>query len=266
MTGRLDFVDTHCHLQFGDYNLDREEVIASAKNAHVTRLICVGTSVADSKKAIDLAATRGGMWATVGVHPNDADGFSTDSTQLSELKKLLNRPKVVAVGEIGLDYYHDRIPKDVQEKILCAQLEAGLEAGTAFVFHIREAFSGFWPIFDSYTSARRPIKGVIHSFSAPPSQLQEVLKRNLYIGLNGLITYTKDESWRESARQAPARSVLLETDAPFLAPAQFRSQRCEPKHIKDIAEYLADLRSETVDELAQITTANAVKLFGLGEE
>lgn len=259
----MDITDSHCHLHFADYDNDRERVIKHSAAAGVSRIINVGTSLEDSQKAVDLAAKYRGMWATVGVHPNDSADFTKDSGQTARFNQLLKSPKVVAIGEIGLDYYHDRTPKDVQEKILRWQLEQGLTAGLPFVFHIREAFEGFWPIFDYYHSEKTPVKGVIHSFSAPPNVLVEALKRGLYIGLNGLITYARDNSWRESARQAPLGSILLETDAPFLTPAPEQGQRCEPRHTAATAEFLAKLRGEPLEKLAQATTDNTMRLFGL---
>lgn len=240
--------------------------MAAAAKAGVTRIVNVGTSLADSEKAIELAVQHTGMWASVGVHPNDAGNLADNPGELEELRRLIKEPKVVAVGEVGLDFYHDRTPRDVQEKILRLQLEAGLEAGLPFIFHIRESFDGFWPIFDSYHTSSQPIRGVIHSFSASPSELERVMKRDLFIGLNGLITYAKDESWRESARQAPLNKILLETDAPFLTPAPDRQARCEPRHTRVTAEFLAELRGDSLDNLTLATTKNSVGLFGLSEE
>jgi len=262
----MDLIDSHCHLHFSEYDTDLPEVISASASAGVTRIVNVGTTLTDSQKAIELASQQTGMWASVGVHPNDAGNLANDPSELEELKSLLKQPKVVAVGEIGLDFYHNRTPRDVQEKILRLQLEAGLEAGLPFIFHIRESFGSFWPIFDSYHPNSQPIKGVIHSFSAPPSELEQVIKRGLFIGLNGLITYAKDESWRESALLAPLDRILLETDAPFLAPAPDRQARCEPKHTKVTAEFLAKLRGDSLENLASVTSANSASLFGLSEE
>lgn len=255
----MEFVDTHCHPQFEAFDADREELLQRSSQAGVTKLIVVGCSLADSQRAIDFAAKHTGVWATAGVHPHDATNFMSDKSATASLSKMLKAPKIVAVGEIGLDYYRDLSPRAIQEKVLRTQIEMGLEIGLPFVFHIREAWKGFWPIFDSY----KALKGVVHSFSASLDVLDQALSRGLYIGLNGLITYTKDDSWRESARRVPLNKLLLETDAPFLTPVPFRGQRCEPKHTATTAKYLAELRQESLGELASATTQNAVKLFGL---
>ena len=257
----MELVDTHCHPHFDNYDADREEVLKASAAAGVKRIIAVGCSLADSRRAIDFASDHVGVWATAGSHPHDGADFISDSEAVETLRTMLKAPKVVAIGEIGLDYYHDRTAKDVQEKVLRAQIEAGLETGLPFVFHIREAWKGFWPIFDSYENLR----GVIHSFSAAPDQLDEALSRGLFIGLNGLMTYTKEDSWRQSAKNVPPKSLLLETDAPFLTPVPYRGRRCEPAHTRVTAQYLSELRGESLHELAAATTKNAIQLFGLNE-
>jgi TatD DNase family protein len=258
----MEIVDTHCHLHFDDYDTDRAEVLKASAAAGVTRVICVGCSLADSRRAIDFAAKHDGVWATAGAHPHDAKDFLNDPDSAIKLQKMLSEPKVVAVGEIGLDYYRDITPIDVQEKILRLQLEVGLKSGLPFVLHVREAWDGFWPIFDSY----KGIKGVVHSFSASPQHLQEALERGLDIALNGLMTYTKDESWLAAAKKVPLERLVLETDAPFLTPVPYRGRRNEPKYTVDTCRFLAELRGEDPAKLAAASTANALRIFGLGEE
>lgn len=262
----MEFIDSHCHPHFDNYDQDRSEVLERSARDGVKRLVAVGCSLADSQKAVEFAGSQAGAWATAGSHPHDGQDFLADRDAISKLKNLLAEPKVVAVGEIGLDYYHEYTSKADQEKMLRMQLEAGAEAGLPFVFHVREAFAGFWKIFDSYSSSDKPLSGVIHSFSAPPDVLDEVLSRGLYVGLNGLITYTSQESWRDSAKKAPLDKILLETDAPFLTPVPDRGKRCEPRHTATVAEFLAKLRDEELSILAEVTTKNTVKLFGLGDD
>lgn len=254
----MELIDTHCHLQFDKLAQDVNRVITNAKTAGVKRLICVGTSVADSQTAIDYAAQYDNVWASVGAHPHDGKDFDF-SGDPPEIERLLAADKVVAVGEIGLDFYKNYSPKTEQEKLLRAQIESGLLSGLPFIFHVRDAWTDFWSIFDEY----RNLKGVIHSFSSGRKQLDAALNRGLYVGLNGIMTFTKDQAQLEAAKQVPADRLLLETDAPFLTPAPERGQTCEPKHVRTVAEFLAELRGETLEELAATTTANAVKLFGL---
>lgn len=252
----IEFVDTHCHLQFDKLAGNVEQVIASAKNAGVTRLICVGTTLADSQKAIEYAGKYENVWATVGIHPHEAKAVNLQGGTL-KIEKLLKMPKVVAVGEIGLDFYKNYSPKTGQEKIFRLQIEMGLDTGLPYIFHVREAWDDFWRILDSYNNLR----GVVHSFSASQTQLDQALNRGLYIALNGIMTFTTDKEQLVAAKKVPKNRLLLETDAPFLAPKPDRGQTCEPKHVRDIAEFLAKLRQEDVKNLATYTTRNATDLF-----
>lgn len=254
----MNLTDTHCHLQFDKLASRIDEVMNAAKAQSVTRMICVGTTLADSAKAIDYAASYDNVWASAGNHPHDGRDFNF-SLDPGRLAKLLTKPKVVAVGEIGLDYYHDYTPRDVQTKMLRAQIELGLPSGLPFIFHVRDAFDDFWPIFDSYSG----LKGVVHSFSASLAQLEEALSRELYVALNGIMTFSRDADQLAAAKAVPNNRLLLETDAPFLAPTPFRGQLCEPKHVAATAGFLADLRHQSIEELAEVTTKNAINLFGL---
>ncbi|HEU5005309.1 MAG TPA: TatD family hydrolase [Candidatus Saccharimonadales bacterium] len=255
----MEFVDTHCHIHFDDYGVPAEKAIADSIVAGVRRMILVGCTLADSQAAIAFAAAHDNIWASVGAHPHDGADFLTDSRATDKLKNLLKQPKVVAIGEIGLDYYHENSSKADQEKSLRTQIEIGLETGLPFIFHVRDAFSDFWPIFDKYQIK----SGVIHSFTAGPKVLDQALSRGLYVGLNGIMTFTKDTSQLEAAKRVPLDRLLLETDAPFLAPKPHRGEICEPKHVRDTAEFLAELRDQSLEELAEHTTANAERLFNL---
>ncbi len=254
----MELVDTHCHLQFDKLNNRLDPVVGQAGKAGVTRMITVGTTLADSAKAVLIAEKLPNVWASAGVHPHDAENFA-DTDRQEELTKLLNKSSIVAVGEIGLDYYKDYCPREVQKQALHAQIKVGLKENLPFIFHVRDAWDDFWEVFDSYSD----IRGVVHSFSAGPEQVEEILKRGLYIGLNGIMTFTNDPNQLEAAKQVPLDKLLLETDAPFLTPKPYRSETCEPKHVRTIAGFLAELRGEPLNKLAEATTANAVSLFGL---
>jgi TatD DNase family protein len=255
----MEFVDTHCHVHFKRFGMSNQAACDNAVKAGVSRMICVGTTLSDSRQAIEFTAGHEGAWSSAGVHPHEAEEFLKAPGSRNELAELLKRPKVVAVGEVGLDYYKSQTPRDVQETAFRAQIEAGLPSGLPFTFHVRDAWKDFWRIFDSYQGLR----GVVHSFSSGTKQLDAALGRGLYIGLNGIMTFTRDEAQLQAARQAPADRILLETDAPFLTPAAHRGDICEPKHIVDIAEFLAELRGESTGELSKSTTGNAVRLFNL---
>jgi TatD DNase family protein len=255
----MEFVDTHCHVHFDSYELDPETTLNDAASAGVGRVICVGCTLGDSEKAIKFAQAHDNVWATVGAHPHDGADFLTQEGALVKFNELVVMPKVVAIGEIGLDYFRSHVPAADQQKSFRLQLEAGLGTGLPFVFHVREAWDDFWKIIDDY----QDVRGVVHSFSADLRQLDNVLSRDLYAGLNGIMTFTKDEAQLAAAKQLPLEKMLLETDAPFLTPKPFRGQVCEPKHVVNTAEFLAHLRGEDLETLARVTTDNAVKLFGL---
>ncbi len=255
----MELVDTHCHLQFDKLRERTDEVLASARAAGVTKLICVGTTLSDSQGMIELAGRHPNVWAAVGIHPHDAVAYVADKEADAKLVELLAQPKVVAVGEIGLDFYKDYSSPDDQKKALIGQIKAVLPADLPLIFHIREAWEDFWPIVDEYKIRR----GIVHSFSAGVKELDEALSRGFFVSLNGIMTFSRDEAQLEAARKVPLDRLLLETDAPFLAPAGFRGQICEPKHLRTIAEFLAELRGESLEKLAGATTANAQKLFGL---
>lgn len=254
----MSLVDTHSHIHSADYNLPPDEVIAAANSGGVNRLICVGTDEADSRLAVDFVRHRPGCWASIGLHPHDAKLGKTAFSKLLALKK---RPKIVAVGECGLDYFYSHSSKEDQIKALRWQIELAQELGLPLIFHVREAFDDFWPIFDSY----RGLTGVIHSFSAGQTELEQIVKRELYVGLNGIMTFTKDPKQLAAAKAVPLDKLLLETDSPFLTPPPHRGKVNQPKYVGLVAQFLAELRQEEVSELAEKTTANAVELFGLEE-
>jgi TatD DNase family protein len=253
----MEFVDTHCHIQFPDYGLDPDVVRDAAAQAGVTRLLCVGCTLEDSQAAVSYAAQHQGVWASIGLHPHEASKYIHDHYKLQQFRNLANRPKVVAIGEIGLDYYYEHSPKDAQQKLLRFQLDIATEHDLPVVFHVRDAFEDFWQIFDEYDD----IRGVIHSFTASDSEVAQILQRGLYIGLNGIMTFTKQPTQLAAAKHIPLERLVLETDAPFLTPVPFRGTICEPRHVIDTATFLAQLRGERLEDLAAATTHNACTLF-----
>lgn len=255
----MQLVDSHCHPYFSQLAADIEAVLSRAKAAGVGRMIAVGTTLADSQQAIALAQRYEGIWAAAGIHPHEAAAFNASKTALDTLKEILNKSRIVAIGEIGLDYYKNYAAKGEQITALRRQIEATIDLGLPYIFHIRDAWADFWPIFDDYPNLR----GVVHSFTADQSELEQVLKRDLFVSLNGIMTFTKDQQQLAAAKTAPRSKLLLETDAPFLTPAPYRGRTCEPAHLAVTAKFLAELRDELLDDLASITSANAVKLFGL---
>lgn len=252
----MHFVDTHCHIHETDYAFDPDETIARAKAAGVDKMIVVGTSAADSANATAFAAKRNSVWASIGLHPHDA---KLGQEAFDGLAKLVNEPKIVAIGECGLDYFYNHSAKEDQAAALKFQIELALAHDLPMIFHVRDAFEDFWPIFDSFVGVR----GVIHSFTASSKELDEALDRGLYIGLNGIMTFTKDEYQLVAAQSVPLERLLLETDAPFLTPVPLRGKVNEPKNVVQTAEFLHKLRDESLETIAAASTRNAGKLFNL---
>jgi TatD DNase family protein len=245
-------VDTHCHIHEVDFSLDIAETLENARKAGVEKMICVGTSIDSSARAIVFAEMYTNAYASVGVHPHDTkDGYDLGGLQLT--------PKVVAVGEVGLDYYYDNSPRDVQIDALKTQIEFALEHNLPIIFHVRDAFDDFWPIYDSYSG----IRGVLHSFTDTQENLNKAIERGLYIGINGISTFTKDPTQQAMFAGVPLDHLLLETDAPFLTPSPFRGKVNEPALVKNVAEHAARVRNSDPLQLEDATTANARALFAL---
>jgi TatD DNase family protein len=269
----IELTDTHCHIQsisldvgerttrqiWAKTDLTADKVVAEAAGQGVNRLICVGCDLEDSCLAVDFVQDRPNCWASIGIHPHEAQHYQSGGRKLPEFAALATRPKVVAIGECGLDYYYKHSPKADQIKVLEFQLELAQAAGLPLIFHVREAFDDFWPILDNY----KGVKGVLHSFTDSAANMAEGLKRGLHIGVNGIATFTRDPAQTEAYRAVPLEKLLLETDSPFLTPAPYRGNVNSPKHIGAIAGFLAELRGENLEDLAKTTTANAIRLFGL---
>ena len=255
----MQFTDTHCHIQEADYPIDAEEVIKNAHLVGVDRLMVVGTTLEHSQAAVTFARDHDTVWATIGLHPHEAHHYVDDPAQLAKFKLLANQPKVVAIGECGLDYYYNHSPAAAQKKLLRFQLDLAQEFKLPLVFHIRDAFDDFWPIFDEY----KGLQGVVHSFTDSSKELKNILERGLHVGLNGIMTFTKSDEQLAMTKAVPLSKLVLETDAPFLTPAPFRGTICEPKHVRVTAEFLSRLRGETLKDVAAATTRNAAQLFKL---
>jgi TatD DNase family protein len=268
----MELVDTHCHIQSvglerGERStrelwakatdLSADQVVANAVAQGVTRMICVGCDMQDSQLAIDFVQAREQCWASIGIHPHEA---AMQKNNLPQFAALVSQPKVVAIGECGLDYFYEHSPREDQISVLRFQLALAVEADVPVIFHVREAFTDFWPIFDSFEGK---IRGVLHSFTDSQAHMEAAVERGLFIGVNGIATFAKQTQQLAMYKSIPTDHLLLETDAPFLTPAPFRGTINEPKQIRTVAEYLAALREEPLEQLAQITTRNARTLFDI---
>lgn len=252
----MQFVDTHCHIHDPEFKLLDPGVRQRAHDAGVTTMVCIGTSAEDSERAVQYAEDKPDCYAAIGLHPHDA---SLGEDDFEVLARLVTHPKVVAIGEFGLDYFYENSPKEAQLIALRYQLDLAASSGKPCVFHVRDAFEDFWPEFDRFSG----IKGVIHSFTATEKELQQALDRGLYIGLNGIMTFTKQDEQLAAAKAVPLERLVLETDAPFLTPTPKRGTVNEPSNVRLVADFLSRLRGESLETLAEVTTGNARTLFGI---
>lgn len=274
----MNLVDTHCHIQSagnsagepttGDLwakapQLTGDKIIANAVAAEVTKMICVGCDPNDSRLAVDFARDRQNCWASIGIHPHEAQHYASQPAKLKEFARLLAAPKIVAVGECGLDYFYNHSPREAQIEILKFQIRLAQAHDLPIIFHVREAFEDFWPVFDELTQNGEAIRGVLHSFTDSQANLERAINHGLYIGVNGIATFARNTEQLEMYKAIPLQKLLLETDAPFLTPAPYRGTINEVKHVRTTAEFLVGLRGEPLDQLATETTANAEQLFGL---
>ncbi len=259
----MQLIDTHAHIHFDNYKLDADEVLRDAAKVGVSGVIAVSCDLPTSYKSIEFANQRQNVWAAVGVHPHEATEFLANSDNLQSFCKLVKdneaSDKLVAIGECGLDYYYEHSPKQAQITLLEQHLQLAQDTNLPVIFHVRDAHEDFWPVFDNFSG----IKGALHSFSATKHELGQALQRNLYIGLNGIMTFTREKSQLEAARLVPKDKLILETDAPYLTPSPFRGKICKPEHVRITAEFLANLREEEVEQLAAYTSENARQLFSL---
>jgi TatD DNase family protein len=257
----MELVDTHCHLDWKAFDPDRAAVIDRAVEGGVTRLITIGVDVASSRRVIEIAEQYEAVYAAVGVHPNDCADF--DTAMLHEIRSLAQHPKVVAIGEIGLDYYWKKVEHDTQARAFRAQLELAADLKKPVILHSREAAPEVVSLLEDFTR-HTSVTGTLHSYFDDLAVARRVFALGFYIGVTGPITFKKSDREREIIRQVPLDRVLLETDAPFLTPVPHRGGRNEPAYVRHVAETIAQARGQSVDDVARQSTANAEQLFRLG--
>ncbi|WP_457568725.1 TatD family hydrolase [Desulfurobacterium sp.] len=250
-------IDTHAHLHFPQFDADREQVIKECEKK-LEAVVTVGCNLEDSLKALNLARNKNFIYASAGIHPHDASRYSVSVKE--NLKEILSKEKVVAVGEAGLDFYRNLSPRRKQEEIFKIQIDLSREIGKPLIIHTREASSN---MCDFIKSEMEGVKGIIHCFNGNFELLETALRHGFFISYAGPVTYPRNESLRETLKKVPSSRLLVETDSPYLAPQKKRGKRNQPDYvaytIKTIAEYL-NLNFSDVD---RITTVNAKRIFGL---
>ncbi len=263
-------VDTHCHLDFEQFDEDRLAVVTNAQRAGVGVILNPSVDLENSAKVLAQTARFDGLYAAIGVHPNSSNGWTDESE--SKLKEMAQDKKVVAIGEIGLDYYREKAPKDVQHKVLREQLDLAAEMELPVIIHNRESSEDVLAMLLDWQAelsragsplAQRP--GVLHSFSGDLAMAEKAVTAHYFIGFTGPLTFKNAPVLRKIAAALPIENVLVETDSPFLAPHPLRGKRNEPANVKLVAEKLAEIKGLSFEEIANITTANAQRLFLFGE-
>ena len=258
-------IDTHCHLASSKFSPDEiEDIVRRAEQAGVSRIIAIGTDLEDSEKSIALAERYDAVFATVGIHPTEVLDLPSGGGWLAELRQLLQHPKAVAIGEIGLDYFHppergsEEAYRALQFEVFRLQLELAAELNYNVVVHQRDCF-------DETSASIAPfdgkLRGVFHCFTGTKEQAAGLAGRGHLVSFTGIVTFKNAADVHECAKSVQEGRFMVETDAPYLAPVPFRGKRCEPSYTKETAACIADLRGVSLDELAMETTATAETFF-----
>lgn len=263
----MKIIDSHCHIHDEDFPFEITEVFELMKQNLVKKAVCVGVDLKNSELAIEFCGknNRDGqpeLFATVGIHPHEAEKVNLE-TDFEKMRTLVKNPKVVAIGEIGLDYFYENSPREIQKKVLFEQLKVAFELDLPVSFHVRNAFDDFWEVLDDFETKFGKIRGVLHSFTDSKENLRKALSQGLFIGVNGISTFVKKPEEIEMFNCIPLDRIMLETDAPYLAPKGKRGQKNQPAWTRLVAQDLAEKRGLTVEKIAEITSKNTEELFGI---
>ncbi|NQU95989.1 MAG: TatD family hydrolase [Candidatus Omnitrophica bacterium] len=250
-------IDTHCHLDFDQFHADRDSVIERAEKAGVKYFINVGSSLEGSRKSVELASRHDSVFASVGIHPHEADHITEDT--FTEIEGLLRDKKIVAIGEIGLDYFKKRSAPDKQKTLFTRFIEISKKRNLPLIIHNRDAARDTLDILKK--NGTHPVSGVMHCFSGDEKFLGEVLEMGLHVSFTCNLTFKNAKRLREVAKGVPLDRLLLETDAPFLAPQAYRGKRNEPAYIIELRDVLSEILNVSKEEIEKVTTDNAKKLF-----
>lgn len=258
----LDLFDSHVHLDAKEYDADREEVIARAHVAGVRRFVSIGAGYGaeSAKRAIAIAENHPHVWASAGIHPHDG----STALQPEKLHTLARHPRVVAIGETGLDFHYDFAPRDAQENWFRAQIDIAKDLKKPLIIHCREAAPECFAVLSAMKASE--VGGVFHCYSEDAEFARKLRDINFMISMPGMVTFKKADSVREAVKNIPLEQIMLETDGPFLAPVPHRGKRCEPAFMVETAKTVAELKGLTLEELAQATTENALRFFKIKSE
>lgn len=252
--------DTHCHLDEAHCPEGAADILSRARSADVLHLVCIGVGgEAAQRNAVALANGDPRIWATVGVHPHDAATLDTEQEQ--RIDELLADDRVVALGEVGLDYHYDHSPRPRQREVFAAMIARARRVRKPLVIHTRSAAAETLEILES--EGARDVGGIIHCFSEDREFARRALELGFYLSFSGILTFKSATAIQDAARFAPAERILVETDSPYLAPVPLRGRRCEPAFVVHTGRFLAELRGVPVSDLGAVTTANAARCFGI---
>lgn len=255
-------VDSHAHLDDAGFDADRESVIERARGAGLHYLLAVGGGTGPENLALPIAIAEPYEWiyATVGIHPHEARHFQDSHAE--QIRKLTRHPKVVAIGEIGLDYYYDHSPRDVQKRVLIRQMELAREVKLPIIIHCRDAWADLAATVQEHWQASG-LAGILHCFTGDRKEAFQFLDWGFLVSFAGNVTFKKAQGLREVAGEIPLHRLLTETDCPYLAPAPYRGKRNEPEFVREVARQLAALRGMSLEEMGQQTVRNFAQFFRL---
>jgi TatD DNase family protein len=263
----LNIIDSHAHLDMPEFDSDREQVIARANDAGVNKIVTIGIDLKSSLESIILAARYPSVWAAVGVHPQESKGVQKED--IDRLVEMAGHLKVVAIGELGLDFHHEHSPRETQFSVLQWELEVAKRTGLPVIIHCRQAQAEMLPVLkswsDSYKLPADKPRGVVHCFSGDIQTAEKYLEMGFYISLGAYIGYPSSKKFRETIISLPPDRLMLETDSPFLPPQKFRGQRNEPSYTVITLGVLAEIKQVSIEEVARQTTLNTMKVFNLPE-
>ena len=259
----MRLIDSHCHLNYEGLADRQSEVLENARQRGVAGFLNISTRQREWEEIVALAEQEPDVWASIGVHPHEADAHP--DLGAAALVNASSHPRVIAIGECGLDYYYDKSDRDAQRERFQAHIDAARETGLPLVVHTREAEADTADIL-SAAVREGGVTGVLHCFTGSAELARKGLELGFYVSLSGIVTFKNAQDLQETAKWLPADQMLVETDAPFLAPVPHRGQKCEPAFVADTATFLAGLRGEDPEQLAETTTANFFRLFGKAQE
>ena len=258
----MEWFDSHCHVDEEQFNEDRDAVLARMREHGITRYAVIGSDMETSRRAVAFARKHEGAVAVGGIHPHEAKFFREEDTE--ELRTWYREGKIRAIGEIGLDYYYDHSPRDVQREVCIRQMELAWEIGAPVAYHIRDAHGEMIEIMRSMKG--RLTGGIIHCFSGSAESAKEYLRMGYHISFAGPLTFKKAPKLAEAAKIVPRDRLLIETDSPYMAPEPVRGRRNEPANVRYVGLKLAEIRGEAPEEVAAYTTENAMRVYGVDSD